>query len=75
VLSLLAQGLGDEDISERLSISRNTVKNHMSAIYKVTGVRKRAALVVWARERGLGTQTKAPIKQRRTKPRLAHPVE
>jgi PAS domain S-box-containing protein len=75
VLSLLAQGLGDEDISERLSISRNTVKNHMSAIYKVTGVRKRAALVVWARERGLGMQTKAPIKQRRTKPRLAHPVE
>ena len=74
VLGLVAQGLADEDIGKRLGMSRNTVKNHVSAIYKATDIRKRSALVVWARERGLGAHEKALLKQRRTKPRLAHPV-
>ena len=73
VLGLMAQGLDDEDVAKRLSMSRSTVKNHVSAIYKVTNVRKRSALVVWARERGLGTQEKSPVKQGRTKPRAYQP--
>jgi PAS domain S-box-containing protein len=55
VLGLLAQGIPDADIAKRLGISRNTLRNHVSAIYAKTGVRKRSAIVVWARERGLGT--------------------
>ena len=64
VLRLLAQGLEDQDITKRLGISKNTVKNHISAIYRATGIRRRSALVVWARERGLGAHKKALQKQR-----------
>ena len=74
VLGLIAQGLGDEDIGKKLGMSRNTVKNHVSAIYKVTGMRQRSALVVWARERGLGGQPKAPQKQRRAGTKRIYPV-
>ena len=67
VLGLIAQGVADEDMAKRLGMSRNTVKNHVSAIYKITGVRRRSALVVWARERGLGVEAKVAAKQRRTR--------
>jgi two-component system, NarL family, response regulator DesR len=41
VLELLAQGMGNERIAERLYISRNTVKFHVAAIYQRLGVRNR----------------------------------
>ena len=41
VLELLAQGLPNEVIAERLYISRNTVKFHVAAIYQRLGVRNR----------------------------------
>ena len=75
VLGLIAQGLGDDDIGKALGMSRNTVRNHVSAIYKVTEVGQRSALVVWARERGLGVQPKAPQKQRRAPTKRRHQVE
>ena len=56
VLSLIAQGLPDAEIASRLSVSQNTIRNHVSGIYKALGVHRRAAVVVWARERGLGGQ-------------------
>jgi PAS domain S-box-containing protein len=52
VLSLICGGLGDADIAQTLGLSRNTVRNHVAALYRKIGVRNRAALVVWARERG-----------------------
>ena len=55
VLGLLARGLSDQQIADTLHVSRNTVRNHVSAIYRKTGVHRRSALVVWARERGIGT--------------------
>ncbi len=58
VLSLVAQGLSDVDIAARLGISRNTVRNHVSAIYAKLGIRNRSAVIVWARERGLGATAK-----------------
>ncbi len=67
VLGLMAQGLADDEIAGKLSVSRNTVQNHVSAIYRATGVRKRSALVVWARERGLGTKAKPSVKPTRNK--------
>ena len=38
---------------QRLGLSGNTVRNHVASIYGKTGVNRRAALVAWARERGL----------------------
>lgn len=59
VLGLIAQGLADEDIAARLGISRNTLRNHIAVIYDRLGVHKRGAVVVWARERGLGATAKS----------------
>lgn len=64
VLGLVARGLSDDEIASKIGISPNTVRNHVSAIYRVTGVRKRSTLVVWARERGLGVAEKAKTKQK-----------
>ena len=75
VLTLLAQGLGDEEVSKRLDMSRNTVKNHVSAMYKATGLHRRSELVVWARERGLGVKVKTEPKQRLTDELLTKPVK
>lgn len=41
VLALLAEGLPNEAIAERLFISRNTVKFHVAGIYARLGVRNR----------------------------------
>ena len=59
LLGLIAQGFSDVEVAGKLGISTNTIRNHVSAIYKVVGVRRRSALIVWARERGLGIVPKA----------------
>ena len=43
----------DKAIADRLSVSNNTVRNHVARIYSKIGVNKRSAAVIWARERGL----------------------
>ncbi len=53
VLGLICEGIDDKAIAERLSLSGNTVRNHVASIYAKIGVNRRAAAVVWARERGL----------------------
>ena len=75
VLALLAQGLGDEEVSKALGMSRNTIKNHVSAMYKVIGVHRRSELVVWARERGLGIKAKTEHKQHFTDEVFSRPVK
>ncbi len=52
VLSLVAHGDADAAIASRLGLSQATVRNHVTAIYAKIGVNRRAAAVVWARERG-----------------------
>ena len=52
ILGLLCQGLDDGAIGQRLALSHNTVRNHVAALYRKTGVNSRAKLVIWARERG-----------------------
>ena len=67
VLSLLCTGVGDPEIAQRLKLSRNTVRNHVSAIYEKIGVHRRSAAVAWARDRGLSAYSKpsnAGSKQR-----------
>lgn len=53
VLGFICQGLDDKAIAGKLSLSINTVRNHVAAIYAKTGVNRRTAAVAWARERGL----------------------
>ena len=66
VLALICRGLGNSEIAVALGISRNTVRNHVTALYRRTGVNSRAALVVWARERGF---TGHPLRKATRKPR------
>jgi PAS domain S-box-containing protein len=69
VLGLVCRGLDDGVISERLGLSRTTVRNHVNDLYRRTGARGRAALVVWARERGFAGEEPGGPKRRR---RRAH---
>jgi len=45
VLRLVAEGLTDAEVAERLFISRRTVTSHMTSIYNKLGVNTRAAAV------------------------------
>lgn len=51
VLINLATGLSNEEIASKLYISIKTVKNHVSSIYRKTGYRERAKLVLAARNK------------------------
>lgn len=52
ILALLSEGLGNEQIADRLTISEKTVRNHMSNLFDKLGVWTRAQAIVFARDRG-----------------------
>ncbi len=52
VVELVAGGLTNQDIAERLEISKRTVDNHISNILTKTGTDNRVALVRWALQWG-----------------------
>jgi DNA-binding NarL/FixJ family response regulator len=52
VLALMADGLSNADIAERLNISEKTVRNHASNLFDKLGVWSRAQAIVFARDRG-----------------------
>ena len=56
VLTLMCQGRTDPQIAEGLSMSRNTVRNHIARIYGKTGAHNRSEAVLWARDRGYNSQ-------------------
>jgi two-component system, NarL family, response regulator LiaR len=53
VLRLLATGLDNPTIAQRLSISEGTVKNHVSMIYSKIQVNSRSEAAAWAWRKGL----------------------
>jgi len=54
VLDLLARGLTNSAIAERLGLSGKTVRNHVSNLFTKLGVADRAAAVAKARDAGYG---------------------
>ncbi|AWN39626.1 PAS domain S-box protein [Methylobacterium durans] len=52
MLELICTGFGDEAISRRLGLSRNTVRNHTAALYRKLGLHKRSEVIVWGRNNG-----------------------
>jgi len=53
VLSLLARGLSNKAIANRLGVSPRTVQTHVMHIFDKTGIRGRAAAALYAVESGL----------------------
>jgi DNA-binding NarL/FixJ family response regulator len=53
VLALIAGGLTNGEIAERLVVSAATVKTHVNHIFAKAGVRDRAQAVVYAYAHGL----------------------
>jgi len=53
VLALMAEGLSNREIGERLFIAEGTVKNHVSNVLAKLGVRDRTQAILRAQELGL----------------------
>jgi len=53
VLRLVAQGLTDAQVAERLILSRRTVSTHLTSIYSKLQVASRSAATRFAVEHGL----------------------
>jgi DNA-binding NarL/FixJ family response regulator len=54
ILSLIAQGLTNGEIAERLFLSNHTVKTHINRIFAKTGSRDRVAAIGYAQRHHIG---------------------
>lgn len=52
IIALVAEGLTNQEIAGRLTISKRTVDNHVSNIFTKTGSKNRVALLNWAMDHG-----------------------
>ncbi len=60
IIRLVAEGLKNKEIAERLYISSSTVRHHLSAIFAKLEVADRLKLIVFAFRNGLAA---APFEQ------------
>jgi len=56
ILKLIAQGLTNPAIAEKLVLSPKTIRNHVSNIFSKLQVNNRAQAIVKARQAGMGDQ-------------------
>jgi DNA-binding NarL/FixJ family response regulator len=54
ILSLIAQGLTNREIAERLFLSNHTIKTHINRIFAKTGSRDRVAAIGYAQRHDIG---------------------
>ena len=59
VMALVASGLSNHEVAERLYITPATVKTHVGRLFSKVGMRNRAQLVTLAYETGLATPVRA----------------
>lgn len=55
-LDLVARGWDNTRIATELNLAEQTIRNYVSRIYFALGFKTRTEAVIWARERGLGTE-------------------
>lgn len=65
VLGLICEGCSDFEMSRKLNLSENTVRNHIASLYRKIGVNRRSAAIIWARERAITGQANLGVKARR----------
>lgn len=53
ITRMIARGLGNREIGEKLFISEGTVKTHLHTIYEKLGIKSRLQLANYAQEKGL----------------------
>jgi DNA-binding CsgD family transcriptional regulator len=53
ILELMAQGLSNREIAEKLFVSENTVKTHSSRLFEKLGAKRRTQAVRLGKQRGL----------------------
>ena len=61
---LICDGHTDAEIAATLHLSRNTVRNHVAALYGKLDVHRRSAAIIW-RQRGIVGYEKPPRKRAR----------
>jgi DNA-binding CsgD family transcriptional regulator len=71
VLARMCRGQDDPTIAAELGVSRNTVRNHVAALFRKLGVNRRSAAIIWARDRGFGEEA-APRRLPRLVPMHYH---
>lgn len=53
IVRMVAEGIGNREVGERLFISEGTVKTHLHTVYEKLGLKGRVQLATYARENGL----------------------
>ena len=68
ILELVAQGLTNAEIAERLYLSINTVKTYIRTAYRKMGVDRRSQAVGWAIDRGFTSSAAEERRERELEP-------
>lgn len=53
VLTLITRGLSNQEISNEMHLSANTVKTYIRGAYRKIGAERRSQAIVWSAQRGL----------------------